>query len=255
MAATVAALLQAKEQERDNDAIAAALLASLLFLVPRLRDAALQALADHADIATALAKVAEDYLPHALVNGALTAHAMAQARSITAAAPLLEEYGFTAGPGLPTAAELLPVYMPLAVKEVATLLLWFDKEVTAATAGIEEPAERLRVGRERLEALGLRDQDPFSLQSAIYTITHRGYVDGVRDVGRGTGMRAILLGWEYVSQRDKKVRPAHVKFDGQFCDVGDDVMWETFQDHFEEPNCRCFPVPIFGKPGTRPVLV
>ena len=105
---------------------------------------------------------------------------------------------------------------------------------------VREGMDRLR---ETAESQGISPIKPFALERMFRNAVGIAYAAGRTSFNDDPAIQEILWGYEYVSMRDDRVRPAHFALDGTKLPK-DDPRWESIAPP-NGHNCRCERIEIF----------
>ena len=258
---------QADEQRRDERTLAALALAAFLLALPDLRSELLLAVRHNRAPETATAGTFGK-LSTTLTDTAIASYLMGRLRAIGHTTEALRKY-HAGNPAVATdflrtrnavseadLVALRAVYRPRVLDQLARLMVWLGRsmaETAAPAPGAPEETESALPAR--LDVLGLTAANPYSLTRVVEDVVHGAYDEGGISLDHDPLARQVLLGYEYVSQRDAKVRPTHRAADGDFAAVDDPHKLQYFSSLLQEPSCRCERVAIYGVPGTPPQLI
>ena len=236
--ASEASKVQAEKQERDRDLIASIALAGASGIEDQLRKAP-----DALDVPAAV-KAALDDLVDVLVHSAEASFQRARQRMFEGFFEALDKdptlYHYvhenindilSNSDRLPegTALNLRAAWTEKAKDFVKTLIAYVMGKLAKAPT---KDSKGILIG------LGLLE-NVFLLASVIDTFTHDAYQEGLIWSGQNDPVHEILLGYEYVSMRDTRVRPRHRDEDGEFAYLDDAAKMKEFVRLLNDWGCRC----------------
>lgn len=114
--------------------------------------------------------------------------------------------------------------------------------ISQVVARTKDKRRGLQEVKKILRSLGYEKTNPHQIKTLYETAIARSYSKGRWDRDHSQGVWGLFWGYEYVTMRDDRVRPAHRALDGATLPK-DDPFWLTYWPP-NGWNCRCIVVPI-----------